>query len=366
MDNYLDIYRQPAVGTALIISSVKAPREGLANPLGLDIMVSACSYPKNSRQLDASTTSRNASVENAYSTGHIEPITYWTKMGMLTHFEKQKLERELCMGGGSVLNFSNRTFEEFFREVVGIQIFDPRYALGSGSKANRLRAFWQVATDEQLRVFLGGLMEAWEIHSNGTITESARALFMKILVRLGGGVPQTAHESNYTKDSRITISEEISRKLHTQLLEVTFFPPQKRGYELERFLKDLFDAYGMMPRASFRNTGEQIDGSFILHTETYLLEAKWQNAPTAAADLHTFEGKLGEKASWSRGLFVSCSGFTTDGLVAFGRGKRLICMDGLDLSEMLRLRLSIIDVLDAKTRRAAETGNPYIPVRNLF
>jgi len=287
-------------------------------------------------------------------------------MNSLTHVEKQKLERELNMGGGYVLNFSNRTFEEFFREVVRIQIFDPHYDLGSGSKANRVRAFWQVATDEQLRLFLGGLMEAWEIYANATIPESARTLFTKILVRLGGEVPETVHEKDNTKDSNFAIGEELSKKLGAQLLEVTSLPPQRRGYEFERFLRELFDAYGMMARASFRITGEQIDGSFVLHNETYLLEAKWQNAPTGAADLHTFEGKLGEKASWSRGLFVSNSGFTPDGLAAFGRGKRLICMDGFDLFEMLRLRLSVVDVLAAKTRRAAETGSPYTSVRDLF
>ena len=48
-------------------------------------------------------------------------------MSSLTHIEKLKLERELGMGSGYVLAFSNRTFEEFFREVVGVQIYDPRF-----------------------------------------------------------------------------------------------------------------------------------------------------------------------------------------------------------------------------------------------
>ena len=71
-------------------------------------------------------------------------------MNSLTHIEKHKLERELGMGGGYVLDFSNRTFEEFFREVVSVQIYDSRYDYGSGSKANRMRAFWRLATDNQL------------------------------------------------------------------------------------------------------------------------------------------------------------------------------------------------------------------------
>lgn len=84
-------------------------------------------------------------------------------MSSLTHIEKQKLERELAMSGGYVLNFTNRTFEEFFREVVGVQIYDPRFNLSSGSKANRMRAFWQVATDEQLRLLLSGLIDGWDL-----------------------------------------------------------------------------------------------------------------------------------------------------------------------------------------------------------
>ena len=50
----------------------------------------------------------------------------------------------------------------------------------------------------------------------------------------------------------------------------------------------------------------------------------------------------------------------------FPEGKRLICMDGLDLSEMLRMKLSFVDVMDAKVRMAAETGYPFVSVRDLF
>src|SRR5437899_5185373 len=44
--------------------------------------------------------------------------------------------------------------------------------------------------------------------------------------------------------------------------------------------------------------------------------------------------EIEQKAAWTRGLFVSNSGFSEDGLVAFGRGKRIICMGGLDLYEI--------------------------------
>ncbi|MFH1028322.1 MAG: hypothetical protein V1791_10000, partial [Pseudomonadota bacterium] len=222
-------------------------------------------------------------------------------MSGFTHIEKQKLERELDMSGGYVLEFSNRTFEEFFREVVGIEIYETRFDLGSGSKANRMRAFWQTASDEQLRSLLNGLLQGWEIYSGKPITSSANELIASILKRISGGSnTEVKQESGLS-----SINDEISIKLIASLVQLTSIPPQKRGYDFEIFLKELFKLYGLAPRASFRLVGEQIDGSFVLHNETYLLEAKWQNAPTGAADLHTFEGKLGQKASWSRGLFVS-------------------------------------------------------------
>jgi hypothetical protein len=51
------------------------------------------------------------------------------------------------MGGGYVLNFSDRTIEQFFRDDIGVDIFDQKYNYASGSKANRLRGLWRVADD---------------------------------------------------------------------------------------------------------------------------------------------------------------------------------------------------------------------------
>lgn len=283
-------------------------------------------------------------------------------MSSLTHIEKQKLERELGMGGGYVLNFSNRTFDEFFREVVGVNIYDQRFDKGSGSKAQRLRAFWDVATDVQIVMLLEGLIEAWEVYSDAQMPNTTRDLLENIILRLTGKVKSPNPVQSAATQN---VDESVSNMLMQKLIKLSELQPQARGYEFERFLKELFEVYGLAPRASFRMVGEQIDGSFQLQNETYLLEAKWQNAPIGAGDLHTFEGKLGEKASWSRGLFISISGFTQDGLTAFGRGKRVVCMDGLDLYEILRLRISFEGTIAAKVRRAAETGRPFVSVREL-
>lgn len=69
-------------------------------------------------------------------------------MADLTTIEKQILEKLFQMSSGYVLNFSDRTMGEFFRDDVGIDIYDEKYNYVSGSKANRIRGLWAVADNK--------------------------------------------------------------------------------------------------------------------------------------------------------------------------------------------------------------------------
>ena len=68
-------------------------------------------------------------------------------MATLTTNDKQILEKLFQMNGGYVLNFSDRTMREFFKDDLGVNIYDNKYNYASGSKANYIRGFWQVASD---------------------------------------------------------------------------------------------------------------------------------------------------------------------------------------------------------------------------
>ncbi|EGD51737.1 hypothetical protein TheetDRAFT_1415 [Thermoanaerobacter ethanolicus JW 200] len=85
-------------------------------------------------------------------------------------------------------------------------------------------------------------------------------------------------------------------------------------------------------------------------------------------ELLAFSGKVAGKAEWSRGLFISYSDFTEEGLKAFVQGKRtnILCMDGLDLYYILQGRLNLQTVIREKTRRGAETNQAYVSVKELF
>lgn len=192
---------------------------------------------------------------------------------------------------------------------------------------------------------------------------NAEGRFLAFLNKMQGKQGQVAAQGESPKQA---FERPKILALKQRLIELSDLEPQPRGYAFEAWLTDAFNAFGLAAREPFRIRGEQIDGSFQLHGETYLVEAKWHAAQTGAADLHAFHGKLEQKAVWARGLFISNSGFTPDGLVAFGRGKRVICMDGLDLFETLSRELPLDQVLARKARRAAETGQPFERVRDLF
>jgi hypothetical protein len=273
------------------------------------------------------------------------------------------------MSSGYVLDFSDRTFAEFFQTEIGVDIDAPRYHAEGSSKAKRLRYFLKLS-DANTRIRV--LSALWEHRKAYHLTRrvedtvpKAEEQFRSLLQRLSRNTGQ-GHTHAPSVQQVPPVNIHLFHELKGKLLQISNLTPQTRGYAYEQFWKELFNASGLAGRSSFRLVGEQIDGSFELASETYLLEAKWQAQQVGAADLRSFNAKVEDKAAWTRGLFVSESGFTEDGLLAFGRGKRVVCMDGLDLYEMLEKRLPLSDVLAAKVRRAAESGKPFVRVRDLF
>ncbi|MEJ2597522.1 MAG: abortive infection family protein [Anaerolineales bacterium] len=83
-------------------------------------------------------------------------------MANLSSIEKIKLEKLFEMGGGYVLDFSNRTFQEFFADNFGIDIYDAKYNYVSGSKANRLRAFWSKEPNHIVGKSISFMLEYWK------------------------------------------------------------------------------------------------------------------------------------------------------------------------------------------------------------
>jgi hypothetical protein len=91
-------------------------------------------------------------------------------MSSLTEIEKRYFEELFGMRSGYVLDFTDRTFSEFFRSTIQLNIDDPKY--GATSKAKRLRSFWEQASDAPVGRILGELLKVC-VHGQ---TDKASAL----------------------------------------------------------------------------------------------------------------------------------------------------------------------------------------------
>ena len=90
------------------------------------------------------------------------PLGFWQNsyiMSSLSYSEKQRFEKLLGMKTGYVSDFSNRTFEEFVWDSVRKEIYDDAFEYASGSKANRLRAFWEREPDHVVAKLLKDLVD---------------------------------------------------------------------------------------------------------------------------------------------------------------------------------------------------------------
>lgn len=108
-------------------------------------------------------------------------------MSDLTFIERNQLEKLLGMGGGYVLDFTNRTFQEFIADAVGKSIDDPKYNYGSCSKANRLRQFWKIESNHAV-----GALTQQMVEYAATITDVEQSLIpvgRKIAARLLSSAP---------------------------------------------------------------------------------------------------------------------------------------------------------------------------------
>ncbi len=110
-------------------------------------------------------------------------------MSDLTKMEKKKLERILGMASGYVLDFSNRTFEEFVYDSTGKEIYDEKYNINSGSKANRMRAFWEIESNYLVGKLLSDIFGEWDEYKGFYNNDVPNEECLKIVQRLKSSAP---------------------------------------------------------------------------------------------------------------------------------------------------------------------------------
>jgi hypothetical protein len=288
-------------------------------------------------------------------------------MSSLSMADRQIFEKHFGMASGYVLNFSDRTFGEFVFEAVGREIHDVKYTLGGTSKANKLRTFWKIESDSMVGKLILALVD-YDATLNPTQDAEAKARAEKcrhIATRLLTGGPSLSPLKEHAKATQSLVSVETLAALRSRFLQISNLPPQQRGYALEKFLYDLFDAYRFNPRPSFRIVGEQIDGSIEFAHEIYLVEAKWQVEPIVQGDLAVLDSRVSGHSQIGRGIFITAGCFSADGVTAHERLRpsAMIGIDGQDLYYLLERALPLAEIFHRKLRWLVETGHFHYPVR---
>jgi hypothetical protein len=158
--------------------------------------------------------------------------------------------------------------------------------------------------------------------------------------------------------SNVAVREKLSNIKKDYYVLISSTDHNQRGYQLEKIMYDIFELFDLDPKASFKNTGEQIDGAFCLEGADYLFEGKWQKDPVNSQDMDAFSGKIKRKLDNTLGLFLAINGFSSDGVKIQSAGRSvIILMTGADLMAVLEERIDFVSMILRKRRHAAQTGN---------
>jgi len=172
--------------------------------------------------------------------------------------------------------------------------------------------------------------------------------------------------AKHASEQRRATSQRLA-ELMARYLEVLAMAPVPRGFAFERLLSAVFDAFDLDPRGSFRVVGEQIDGGFALESERFLLEAKWEQAPTGRDDLDIFSAKVRRRGENTLGLFIAINGFEPTAVTLHsGNRSPIMLMDGADLYAVLEERIDLRELLRRKLRETSMSGRVLLTAADIL
>lgn len=276
-------------------------------------------------------------------------------MANLTFNEKKLIETVFNMSGGYVLNFTNREFSEFMKDVVQYDIYEKYREL---SKAKMLREFLKDESDIYVGkaiVMLINYMNDNEL-VDSRIKDKSEKLYELGKKLLGKSSKSKQQPTTQTKNKNIDY--EI---LKNSLLEIEkLSSSQAKGYAFEKYLNSLFNTFDLNPNASYRTEHEQIDGSFKFEGNTILIEAKYKSKEISKDDLILFENKIKHKSHFTKGLFITYSSVTSKALDYFqDSGSRIVVLTVEEIFLMCQNNISLISLLQSKYRFLDERGMIY-------
>jgi hypothetical protein len=154
-------------------------------------------------------------------------------------------------------------------------LWEPQYLRGENeSQSDYMNRVIDLAMNERtcshFSQYIGGLTVADQVDFQRKIELDNKVVYLKRRIML-----------------------ESLKRLYARLLDLEGLAPQKRGYEFQHLLKDLFQASELNPTENVVVPGEQIDIVLTIQPLTsVLVEAKWQSSSVEAKEVRDFYGKL--------------------------------------------------------------------------
>jgi len=188
-------------------------------------------------------------------------------MAALKSTDLLKLEKLFGMSGGYVLDFSNAKFKQFMDIYSGVDIYNDKYALYGESKGKRLKAFWEIESDETVGKSISYMVDHWRtmnMFSGSEVTSSQEELAQEcnnIANRLLCKKMEQASKStnDFTEAHYSTTQPVDTENINTFKLFISHKDDNKK---LANELKEALEVFGI--------------SSFIAH-EDIEPSTEWQN-----------------------------------------------------------------------------------------
>lgn len=157
-------------------------------------------------------------------------------MANIEFLERDYFEKLFDMGSGYVLDFTNRTFQEFVYEKINLDIYAKYPNLSKAKILRSIIADYDNVTVGKLLLELMRYMQAKEM-----ITDENRTTFKKC-AEIGNrliGKKVTVQEPKQTASDKPITSVVDYEKLLKELTDISDYSdtPQSRGFAFEKFLK---------------------------------------------------------------------------------------------------------------------------------
>jgi hypothetical protein len=168
-----------------------------------------------------------------------------------------------------------------------------------------------------------------------------------------------SYRNNFnTQEKKTTINYTYLKELLLNIEKLD--NQQQKGYAFERYLIDLFNAFSLEPRTSYRTEYNQIDGSIILNGSTVLIEAKYKETPINKDPFILFSEKIENKSPFTKGIFITLTRPSDKTLEYFNdKTSRFIIFTVEELYILCDQNRSLEEILKKKFRLLEETGRVF-------